>query len=52
MAVGEFLDPFDVPPVPPEPIQLTSTDRHGWVRDPWDKDAWGNIIPGAGIRYN
>jgi hypothetical protein len=48
MAVGEFLDPFDSG----GETQLESTEPHGWIRDPWDRDEWGRFIPGGGIRYN
>lgn len=49
MAVGEFLDPFDIPSG--GETQLTDSVPHGWVRDSWDRDEWGRFIPGAGVRY-
>jgi len=48
MAVGEFLDPFDAVSIV---VQLIDGYPHGWVRDSWDRDEWGRLIPGAGIRY-
>lgn len=50
-AIGEFAIGQFFMPVPPASVQLTSMDRHGWVRDYWDRDEWGRFIPGAGIRY-
>lgn len=34
----------------PATTQLTSTIGHGFIRDYWDRDEWGNIVPGACIR--
>lgn len=42
-ALAEQTIPF-FRPVETPPHELV------WVRDLWDRDEWGNFIPGAGIR--
>ena len=43
LAYGQIDAPFVPPPVvPPPPMRV--------VRDWWDRDEWGNFVPGAGIR--